>query len=372
MRRRHKVVRAFVIPVTCLVLRAAGAAAAAEASMDIYVPAARAISRTAQPPTVWEAPPRKTGWSARAMGPQYVEEMRALCSDALAARFPGRQNDYVLSAHGGGVQIKAPEEIREAAGRILGALMVTRRMELGLTLEHYALSRSGAERLDGLVGAVIDDATARWLADAGNEEVAVLGRLSAAGVAYDRFTADSVTPVPVAHLTHGSGGAQAHASRRGGVSASSASQQVAYPTAHRGGWFSARVQAAGPGRWHASLRGLLAWKMEVGVVEADVAIAVGQAAVTRTASLRLPSWRSLAFCGDLTVSGGEPVLVALVGTSDDPEPAVAGKPFEALVLRADDPLHTAAAGPVAFSFDGSPLRPSRVLERMREIAGRRR
>ncbi|MHC5057498.1 MAG: hypothetical protein ACYTKD_22720 [Planctomycetota bacterium] len=337
-------------------LPASSARAAAEASMDFYAPMARAISRGARPPTVWESPPAKSSWRGQSVAPQHLEEMRGLCASALAARFPGREDDYVLAVERGSVRLKAPEDVRRAAGEIVGRLLVARRMEVGLTLEHYALSRRAASRLDSLGGAILDEETDGWLVSAarapGGGEAVLLGHLSAAGVANDELAADNVAPVPVAYLTQGKGGAQA----------------VTCLKVQRGSWTSARVRPSGPTRWGVALRALFAPRVEVALQEAEVALAVGQAAVREKATLRLPRWRSLGFCGSVVVAAGRPVLLALAGASDDPAPASAGKPFEALVLRIDSPFHSATEGPVALCFDGSALGPAPVLERMREIA----
>jgi len=335
---------------------AARAEGANESSAEYYNPVSRAIAYGGTPPSIWERPPKRSGWRALHMGAQHVEELRGLTAEALAARFKGREAEYVLSTAGGaGVRIKAPGDIRAAAGEILGALMIARRMEVSVSLEHYALSRGAAARLDGLAGALIDAETLKWLrADARKKgrDAALLGRLGAAGVARDSITADNVTPVPAAYLRH----------------QASKAPEITYVSATRGGWFSANVSPAGPTRWHVSLRALLAWGTRAAAESADVSVAVGQSAVKHSASLRLPEWRSLALRGELTVPVGKPVLIALAGASDDAKPAIPGKPFEALVLRVSDSFHGARRGPVAFCFDGSRLNPALVLERMRELA----
>ena len=327
-----------------------------EAAAEYYNPANKAISAGDQPPTVWETPPKKTRWAQPNLSVQHVEEMRGLLDNALRARLPGREGEYALSTARGSVGIRGPQEIRDVANEVLSALMAARRMELGLVVEHYALSRAGAARMDGQAGAVLDEAALKWLQAEAQKgqggEAVLLGRLAAAGIANDAIVADSTTPVPVAYLRH----------------EPKSPPELTYLSVIRGGWFTAQATPAGAARWSLRLRALLAWSAQAVPGDAEVALPVGQTAVARKAVLQLPRWRSLACRTELVVASGSTVLVALAGASDDAAPSAPGKPFEALVLRIEDPLSSTASGPVALCFDGANLDPARVLLKMRELA----
>jgi hypothetical protein len=336
-------------------LLSATSMAAGEEKAEYYNPGSMAIARGNKAPTIWEAAPKREYWGNAPVSAQQFEEMRSLLERALQSRFADRENEFTVSTANGGLGIKAPPDIRAVAAAFTSVLTASRRKEVSIQLDHLALSRQAAERLDGTNGAILDAESLKWLREeegkAESPDVAVRGRLGTAGIASDAIICDAVAPLPTAYFKHDGKGAA----------------EVAYSTIQCGGWFQGHIEPAGPGTWSIALRALLAWDTESTAVESEAVVSAGQTALPRKVHLQLPSWRSLAFNGSLRVRGGETILLALTGCSDDAKPGVAGKPFEALLLRVDDTWSSTEKGPVAICFDGSSLDPASVLIKMREL-----
>ena len=144
-----------------------------------------AISASGNLPTISTGVPQQYSWRRQSLSSRHLEEILGLMRAALAKRFPERESDYTLAIVGNGVRIKGPEQIRKSAQEYMGALLVARRMELVLTLDHYRLTKSAAQKLDSEWGGILETKTQKWLkrnvGSASNSEIIHKGSLVAVG-----------------------------------------------------------------------------------------------------------------------------------------------------------------------------------------------
>lgn len=314
---------------------------------EIYYKAAnQAITFRGDMPDLESAAPKRHSWQSDKLSNRHLEEILGLLRAALSSHYPRRESEYTLAVAGGGVRIKAPDDIRETASRYMGALMTSRRKELVLNIEHFQIDHATARTLDKTEGAVIPDKIYEKIIQQAREQsqsVELLGSLTGTGTS--RLSANHTRDVKAAYLHH-----------------AKVLPTVVYKTFQKGGWFSAVINPAGPARWQLNLSLFMAWDITTTDQQSDVYYPVGDQAIKGRANLALPRWKSLAYKGNLLLQAGQPVLLSLSG-ADAP-----GRSFEAVIVRLSDPLYSTKKGPVAITFDGSGVLPAQVLEKMRELS----